>query len=166
MARKLKPVAVLAQWHKFQKTQLDKPPKMRKAARQMSKIAKVYAAKCGMKSMGEVRCAADMQKQKIAFGYETKTLPYQYKPQKYTPDFELYGAKGKRIYIEYKGKLDKTTRKKLLTVKGCNPDLTLHLVFEKAKNKIYKGSKTTYAMWAEQHNFEWSEHFIKKEWLK
>ena len=118
-----------------------------------------------MKSMGEVRCAADMKKKKIAFGYETKKFKYQYKPQTYTPDFELY-AKGERIYIEYKGKMTNEMRKKLLAIRDCNPDTKIYLVFEKPNNKIRKGSKTTYGMWAEKNGFDWSEHFVKEEWLK
>jgi hypothetical protein len=132
----------------------------------MSRVAKEYAKQCGMKSMGEVRCAANMQDKKIAYAYENVTFSYQYKPQKYTPDFELYGADGEKIYIEYKGKMDNATRKKLLTIRACNPDIKFYLVFEKPNNKIRKGSKTTYAMWAESHNFEWSEHYVREEWLK
>jgi hypothetical protein len=160
------PLTVFKQWTAFQRQQHDLPPKDRHKARQMSKIAKDYAKRCGMKSMGEVRCAADLQKRRIPFSYENATFKYQYKPQRYTPDFELYPDKGEKIYIEYKGKMDPATRKKLLAIRSCNPDVTLHMVFEKANNKIRKGSKTTYAMWAEKNGFEWSEHYIKEEWIK
>jgi hypothetical protein len=152
MPRKLAPTTVLKQW-------LAIPEKKRNA-----RLAKVYAKKCGMKSMGEVRCAADMKTKKIPYGYETKQFIYQYKPQRYTPDFELY-AKGERVYIEYKGKMDNETRRKLLAIKASNPEITIYLVFEKPNNKIRKGSKTTYWMWAEKNGFDWSEHYIKEEWL-
>ena len=153
MARKLSPTTVLKQW-------LSVPEHDRNA-----RLAKVYAKKCGMKSMGEVRCAADMKEKGVAFGYETKSFEYQYKPQTYTPDFELY-AKGRRIYIEYKGKMDNETRRKLLAIRASNPTLEIYLVFEKPNNKIRKGSKTTYAAWAEKNGFDWSEHYVKEDWLK
>jgi hypothetical protein len=153
MPRKLSPTTVLKQW-------LAIPENKRNA-----RVAKVYAKKCGMKSMGEVRCAADLRKKKIPYGYETKKFVYQYKPQSYTPDFELY-AKGERVYIEYKGKMDNDTRRKMLAVKACNPELKVCLVFEKPNNKIRKNSKTTYWMWAEKNGFEWSEHYVKEDWLK
>ena len=166
MTRKQSPVTVLRKWSQYQREQHNLPPKERHKARTMSRKAKEFAKLCDMKSMGEVRCAADLHTKKIAYAYENVTFTYQYNPQKYTPDFELYGSKGEKIYIEYKGKLDNMTRRKMLAVKTCNPDMVLHFVFEKASNKIRKGSKTTYAMWAEKHGFEWSEHYVKEEWIK
>jgi len=136
-----------------------------------SKLAKQMARKAGMKSMGEVKCAADLEKRKIKYKYEDTTVEYQHKPQKYTPDFDILrgkvlptGAKEK-IHIEYKGKLDYETRKKLLAVRASNPDMVVCIVFEKANNKIRKGSKTTYGMWAESKGFLWSEHTVKREWI-
>ena len=32
------------------------------------------------------------------------------------------------------------------------------------KNKIYKGSKTTYGAWADRHGFKWAEGSIPEEW--
>lgn len=127
-------------------------------------LAKEWAKKAGMKSMGEVKCAADLEARGIPYSYETTTVQYQYNPQKYTPDFDLFG-KDKKIHIEYKGKLDYETRKKLLAIRNSNPDMEICLVFEKAGNKIRKGSKTTYGMWAESKGFKWHEHTVKEEWL-
>jgi hypothetical protein len=151
--RLLKPTTVFRMWNAIPEAERN------------AKLAKQYAKKCGMKSMGEVRCAADLIKRKIPYGYETHTMEYQYKPQQYTPDFELY-VPGDRIYIEYKGKMTNEVRRKMLAIKDCNPDIEVCLVFEKPKNKIRKGSKTTYAQWAEKNGFKWSEHYVKEEWLK
>jgi hypothetical protein len=117
------------------------PPKQRNSlmARNMAKLA-------GMRSMGEVRCAADLKRKRIPYKYEKLVLEYQHQPQKYTPDFVI-------------------ERSKMLSIKRCNPELTICLVFEKPSNKIRKGSKTTYGDWAEKNGFLWSEHFVKKEWL-
>jgi hypothetical protein len=51
-------------------------------------------------------------------------------------------------------------------VKAANPDLDVRFVFQTPYNKIYKGSKTTYAKWAEKHGFLWCAfHSIPIEWL-
>ena len=52
-------------------------------------------------------------------------------------------------------------------VKKSNPDLDIRFVFQAPYNKIYKGSKTTYAKWAERHDFKWcSYQSIPIDWLK
>jgi hypothetical protein len=38
--------------------------------------------------------------------------------------------------------------------------------FIPSTNKIYKGSKTTYADWATKNKFEWAEGSIPEEWYK
>ena len=38
-------------------------------------------------------------------------------------------------------------------------------LFYNAKQKIYKGSKTTNAKWAEKHGFDWAEQKMPKEWF-
>jgi hypothetical protein len=129
-----------------------------------SRVAKAMAKKAGMKSMGEVRCAADMDARSIGWHYEAEKLEYQYTPQKYTPDFTLYDENG--MLIEYKGKMTNETRKKLLAIKRCNPERRICLVFEKPNNKISsRKNAMRYWQWAERHGFEWSEHFVKEEWL-
>jgi len=51
-------------------------------------------------------------------------------------------------------------------VKAANPDLDIRFVFQTPYNKIYKGSKTTYAKWADKHGFPWCAfHSIPIEWL-
>ena len=75
-----------------------------------SKLARVLAKEAGMRSIGEVRCAADMKKRRIPYEYETLTMTYQHEPQKYTPDFVLKNG----TIIEYKGKMTNETKKKLL----------------------------------------------------
>ena len=125
-----------------------------------SRLAKEVAKRAGFKSIGETRCAADLEHRKIPFTYETTTVEYQHKVQHYTPDFDLDG-----IHIEYKGKLDYETRKKLLAVRATNPDMQIGIVFEKASNKIRKGSKTTYMDWGKSKGFLCAERTVPKEWL-
>jgi len=116
-----------------------------------------------MKSMGEVRFAADLTQKGIVWKYEPETWVYQYEPQKYTPDFWLPEH---NMYIEYKGKMTNEIRRKLLAVRKCNPQYDLRLVFERIANKIRKGSPTTYDKWAEQKNFKWTEQLIEQAWLE
>ena len=55
----------------------------------------------------------------------------------------------------------------MLAVKECNPDLDIRMIFQRPFNKIYKGSKTTYAMWCEKHDILWSSYQnIPESWLK
>ena len=175
--RKLKPSTVVKKWEKAvdklkkeitaecEKKNITGRDKSLKLSKASSKLAKDMAKLAGMKSMGEVKCAADLEKRGIPYSYETTTVQYQFNPQKYTPDFDIWNN-GSKIHIEYKGKLDYDTRKKLLAIRNSNPDMEICIVFEKAGNKIRKGSKTTYGMWAESKGFKWSEHFVKKEWLE
>jgi hypothetical protein len=145
-------------------------------SKRSSKLAKQIAKEAGMKSMGEVKCAADMDKRGIPYTYEGETFEYQYEPQKYTPDFNiLIDRPGKKpLHIEYKGMMTGDIRKKMLTIKNCNPDVEFALVFENANNGISKRRKkkdgtyskpTKYWQWAEKKGFLWSEHTVKEEWL-
>ena len=70
------------------------------------------------------------------------------------------------IIIEAKGYFDKGDRVKMLLIKEQHPDLDIRIVFLNARNKIYKGSKTTYGAWAEKNGFKWAEGSIPEEWLK
>ena len=123
--------------------------------RKTRKIASIYAKTMGYRSMSEVRYAARLKGKQVPFEYEEDRFVYQYKPQKYTPDFKLKDKKGHTIYLEFKGKLDAATRKKMLAIKSSNPKVDLRLVFEKPCNRIYKGSNTRYFEWAVKHGFKW-----------
>jgi predicted nuclease of restriction endonuclease-like RecB superfamily len=128
------------------------------------KAARDYAAMAGMKSIGEVRCAADMDKRGIRWKYEDEKLTYQHEPQKYVPDFTILDTDD--LLIEYKGKMTNETRKKLCSIKRCNPDKRICLVFEKSKNKLSARAKMRYWQWAEKEGFDWSELYVKDEWFK
>jgi len=99
----------------------------------------------------------------VPYEYENVKLTYVPKPRTYTPDFYLVEQD---IFIEAKGYLDKSDRVKMQLIKEQHPDLDIRFVFQNAQNKIYRGSKTTYARWAERYNFRWAEGSIPEEWLK
>jgi hypothetical protein len=97
----------------------------------------------------------------VKYEYESTKVPYVLRCN-YTPDFLLPNS----VYLETKGHLTEEDRRKMKAVKEANPELDIRFVFQSPFNKIYKGSKTTYAKWAEKHGFLWcSYHSIPIEWL-
>lgn len=86
--------------------------------------------------------------------YEGEVLKYivPESKHKYTPDFHITGT---NIYLELKGRLTIQDRKKMLLVIEQHPDKRIIMVFQDAKRPIIKGSKTTYALWAEKNGVEW-----------
>ena len=109
----------------------------------------------------EFDMAKDLMDRGIRFEYESEKIPYVSK-HVYTNDFRLKNG----IIIEAKGWLKQEDRRKMLEVKKQHPELDIRFVFEKASNKIRKGSKTTYAMWCEKNNFKYSEKTVPDEWLE
>ena len=115
------------------------------------------------RSRFELHLAKGLADNKVKFEYESKKFLYIPKPRTYTPDFYLIES---GIYIEAKGHLDKADRVKMALVKQQHKDLDIRFVFMNARNKIYKGSKTTYADWCLKHDFRWAEKSIPMEWFK
>jgi len=114
------------------------------------------------RSMFEINIAKMLAEKGIKFEYENHKLTYIPKPRTYTPDFYLVEQD---IYIEAKGELDKGDRVKMNLIKQQYPNLDIRFVFLRASNKIYRGSKTTYAMWANKYGFPWAEGSIPEEWF-
>ena len=115
------------------------------------------------RSQFEKIVAVKMVQEGAKFQYETIKLPYVPKVRHYTPDFYIPET---NIYIEAKGHLDKADRVRMALVKQQHKDLDIRFVFMNARNKIYKGSRTTYADWCNKHNFRWAEKSIPTEWFK
>lgn len=98
---------------------------------------------------------------KVKYEYESTKVAYQLQCN-YCPDFLLPNG----VYLEVKGRLTTEDRRKMLAVKKSNPELDIRFVFQAPFNKINKGSKTTYAKWAEKYGFPWCVfHSIPIEWL-
>lgn len=82
----------------------------------------------------------------------------------YTPDFKLSDT----VYIEGKGIMDRDDRKKMLLVTRQYPHIKFYMLFQNARKKIAKNSKTSYADWCDKNGIEWG-HFpsgIPKHWLE
>lgn len=102
----------------------------------------------------------------VEFTYETLKLPVEYPPRtgKYTPDFLLTGTP---IIIETKGQFTVQDRQKMMLVKAQHPGLDFRIVFQRAANKLYKNSPTTYSKWCDDHGFAWADKgIIPQAWLK
>lgn len=146
----LKPATVLKQWKEWCKTHKGTKAKGR-----------AFASKCGMRSMGEVKCAADMDARGIKYRYEAEKVTYQHKPQKYTADFTVVDTP--ELLIEYKGYMRVGVPKKMIAIKDSNPDRKICMVFENAKLKHSKTMK--YWQWAEKNGILWSEGTVREEWF-
>ena len=132
------------------------------------KLARIVSGMVGRRSMAEVKFDAKyIEGQRIDARYEDDTFEYFVsETRKYTPDWTVFKRSGGKVYLEYKGVLDGTTRKKMKLMKQQHPKLDIRLIFEKAGNKIYKGSKTTYGQWATQHGFKWEDNAMPKDCKK
>lgn len=127
--------------------------------------SKAILYKARYRSKLEERIADQLESAGVPFGYEDRKLKYIIPEREatYTPDFNVG-----HLVLEAKGYFRSASdRQKLILVKNAHPELDLRLVFQKASNPIYKGSKTTYAKWAEDHGFKWADNGkIPEEWLK
>ena len=131
--------------------------------RSKSKVRK-NAIKHGYRSGFEHKVADQLSENKIDLEYE-KTIINYIKPETkhtYTIDFTLPNG----ILVETKGRWVIEDRKKHLLIKKQHPELDIRLVFQNAKTKIRKGSKTTYADWCDKNGIIWAEKNIPKSWFK
>ncbi len=102
----------------------------------------------------------------IKFKYEALKLPYTIpeKKRNYIPDFELPNG----VIVEFKGKLDRLAREKMLLAIEQNPTKDIRILFMR-DNYIYKGSKTKYSDWCKEHGIKYAVSLrgeIPKEWLE
>ena len=97
--------------------------------------------------------------------YEATTFEFiqPEKRRKYTPDFYIPGG---NYYVESKGRFTQADRMKHKYFKASRTDIEIRFVFSNANAKLYKGSKTTYAQWCEQHGFKWAHKTIPQSWLE
>jgi hypothetical protein len=100
-----------------------------------------------------------LQEGGVPFSYEGFKIEYEVpaRTAKYLPDFFIEGTS---IILEYKGWFGRSgakERQKLILLKQQHPHLDIRLVFSDARKKIYKGSPTTYASWADENGFKWCE---------
>lgn len=115
------------------------------------------------RSMFEAAVAKALRALKVPVHYETLKLVYTV-PERtatYTPDFVLPNG----VIIECKGRFTAADRKKMLLVIRSNPDKDIRMLFQNARTKINKGSKTTYAMWCDKNKIKWTEGSVPPQWV-
>lgn len=117
----------------------------------------------GYRSGLEETLGLQLERAGVPFTFESQKIPYK-KPEtnhKYTPDFILPNG----IIIESKGRFVVADRQKHLLVKAQHPDKDIRFVFSSSKQKISKGSKTSYADWCIKHGFKFADKLIPEAWL-
>jgi hypothetical protein len=130
------------------------------AKKQVSK--RLAARMKGYRSGLEETLDESLKTQGIDGQYEQHKIKYTKPATKhtYTPDFRLPNG----IFIETKGRFVLADRQKHILIKHQQPDLDIRFVFQNSKNKIRKGSKTTYGDWCDQNGFMYSDILIPKSW--
>ena len=114
----------------------------------------------------EKKIADQLDNEGVEFEYETIKVPYivPERKSKYLPDFPI---KRTPILIEAKGWFKAKDRQKLVLLKEQHPEWDIRLVFQNARNKIYKGSPTTYAKWSDDHGFTWADGgVVPAKWIE
>lgn len=117
----------------------------------------------GYRSGLEETLGLQLERAGVPFTFETEKIAYE-KPaskHKYTPDFILPNG----IIIESKGRFVTADRQKHLLVKKQHPDKDIRFVFSNSRQKISKGSKTSYADWCEKYGFKYADKVIPQAWL-
>jgi len=120
------------------------------------------AIKNGYRSGLEDTISQDLRDRGVDFDYETLKIKWVlHKNKSYTPDFVLPNG----VIIESKGRFVVDDRMKHLEIQKQHPELDIRFVFSNSRNKIRKGSKTTYGDWCDKHGFIYSDKRIPDEWL-
>ena len=102
----------------------------------------------GLRSKLEVKVEDQLIAQGIDYEYEPSDKKISYvvpaMGHTYLPDFAIRRTDGGFIYVEAKGIWDYDDRYKHLLIKQQQPELDIRFVFQRAGQRIRKGSKTTY----------------------
>jgi hypothetical protein len=97
----------------------------------------------------EVKVVEQLNKCKATYEFEPNDGKIVYEVpssiHSYTPDFVIKTKTGKTIIVETKGIWDYADRYKHLLIRQQHPDLDIRFVFTRSKQRIRKGSSTTYA---------------------
>lgn len=111
----------------------------------------------------EDKLALQLKNAGVKATYEEHKIKYivPEKEHTYTPDFILPN----NIIVEGKGVFDSDDRKKHLLIKKQYPELEIRFVFSNPNQKLYKGSKTTYAAWCEKYGYEYAKQYVPAEWI-
>ena len=120
----------------------------------------------GYRSGLEVTIAEQIKSCGIEVKYETECIFYEWPPRmsRYTPDF-LIPTKTGYFLVETKGRFVPADRQKHLLIKKQFPEKDIRFVFSNQNQKLYKGSKTSYANWCDKHGFTYANKTIPDAWF-
>lgn len=121
----------------------------------------------GYRSGLEVGVADQLNELGAEFTFEEQRLKFV-QPEKartYKPDFIIQTESGKELIVETKGRFTAADRAKHLWVREQNPGRDIRFVFDRSKDRIAKGSKTTYASWCHTNGFLFADKLIPEDWL-
>ena len=139
---------------------------MKFSKKQQHRLTVSNGIKHGYRSGLEDKLSKQIKTAGLEVHYETDKIKYQVPPRqaKYTPDFRL-PKDGGFFYVEAKGIWDVKDRQKHLLIQEQYPEIDIRFVFSNSNNKLYKGSKTTYASFCDKHRLQWAHKTIPDEWL-
>ena len=121
------------------------------------------ALKHGYRSGLEHKISIYLKEKKCEYSYESIKIEWEDLAYRtYTPDFILNNG----IIIETKGRFLSIDRRKHLAIKKQHPKLDIRFVFTNSNSRLYKGSKSTYAMWCNRYGFRYYDRIIPEDWLK
>ena len=121
------------------------------------------ALKHGYRSGLEHKISIYLKEKKCEYSYESIKIEWEDLAYRtYTPDFILNNG----IIIETKGRFLAIDRRKHLAIKKQHPKLDIRFVFTNSNSRLYKGSKSTYAMWCNRYGFRYYDRIIPEDWLK
>lgn len=111
----------------------------------------------------EAQVGQNLTSRGVGFVFEGRKVKYTppSKEHTYTPDFELENG----VIIETKGYFTSEDRKKMRWVKEQHPELDIRMLFGNSRNRINKGSPTTYAMWCEKNGYLYADKVVPQEWI-
>lgn len=134
--------------------------------KQQHRLTVSNGIKHGYRSGLEDKLSKQIKTAGLEVHYETDKIKYQVPPRqaKYTPDFRL-PKDGGFFYVEAKGIWDVKDRQKHLLIQEQYPEIDIRFVFSNSNNKLYKGSKSTYASFCDKHRLQWAHKTIPDEWL-
>ena len=134
--------------------------------KQQQRLTVSNGIKHGYRSGLEDKLSKQIKTAGLEVYYETDKIKYQVPPRqaKYTPDFRL-PKDGGFFYVEAKGIWDVQDRQKHLLIQEQYPEIDIRFVFSNSNNKLYKGSKSTYASFCDKHRLQWAHKTIPDEWL-
>jgi len=112
------------------------------------------------RSLFERSVSEDLDSRDVEYEYEKHRIQYV-STRTYIPDFRLPNG----IFIEVKGWFRPSDRSKHLKIQKQHPEIEIRFLFQNAKQKLSRQSRTTYSQWCERYGFKWAELVVPQGWL-